>query len=70
MIKSYDTIRPSAVWKVISMKSMKTKRALLEGSTGLYTGSIFNDKSILRAGHAGEGRRWLSALINCHKSHI
>ena len=57
MIKSYDTIRPSAVWKVISMKSMETKRALLEGSTGLYTGSIFNDKSILRAGHAGEGRR-------------
>jgi len=44
-------------------------RYLIEGATGLYTGSIFNDKSILRAGHAGEGRRYTDGSTILQKTH-
>jgi len=44
-------------------------RYLIEGATGVYTGSIFNDKSILRAGHAGEGRAYTDGSTILQKTH-
>merc|ERR1719431_872046 len=44
-------------------------RYLVEGATGIYTGSIFNDKSILRAGHAGEGRDYKDGSTILQKTH-
>jgi len=44
-------------------------RYLVEGATGLYTGSIFNDKTILRAGHHGEGREYKDGSTIMQKTH-
>lgn len=44
-------------------------RYLVEGSSGLYTGSVFNDRSILRAGHYGEGRNYLDGSTILQKTH-
>ena len=44
-------------------------RYLIEGATGVYTGSIFNDRSILRAGHYGEGRDYKDGSTILQKTH-
>ena len=44
-------------------------RYLIEGATGVYTGSIFNDRSILRAGHYGEGRDYKDGSTIMQKTH-
>ena len=44
-------------------------RYLVEAATGVFTGSIFNDKSILRAGHHGEARDFQDGSTILQKSH-
>ena len=44
-------------------------RYLVEAATGVFTGSIFNDKSILRAGHHGETRDPRDGSTILQKSH-
>ena len=44
-------------------------RYLVEAATGVFTGSIFNDKSILRAGHHGETRDYREGSTILQKSH-
>ena len=39
------------------------------GAPGVYTGSIFNDSSILRAGHYGEGRDFKDVSTIMQKIH-
>jgi hypothetical protein len=44
-------------------------RYLIEAATGMYTGSKFNDRSILRAGHYGEGRDYKDGSTIMQKTH-
>ena len=44
-------------------------RYLVEAATGVFTGSIFHDKSILRAGHHGEARDAQDGSTILQKSH-
>ena len=44
-------------------------RYLVEAATGVFTGSIFNDKSILRAGHYGEARDYRDGTTILQKTH-
>ena len=44
-------------------------RYLVEAATGVFTGSIFNDKSILRAGHYGEARNFNDGTTILQKTH-
>ena len=42
---------------------------MIEASTGVFTGSIFNDTSILKAGHLGEFRDFLDGSTIMQKTH-
>ena len=44
-------------------------RYLIEAATGVYTGSIFRDKSILEAGHHGEARNFKDGSTIVQKTH-
>ena len=44
-------------------------RYLIEGATGVYTGSIFSDSSLIRAGHLGEGREYNDGSTILQKTH-
>ena len=44
-------------------------RYLIESSTGVFTGSIFNDRSILTAGHLGEARHFQDGSTILQKTH-
>ena len=44
-------------------------RYLIEAASGVYTGSIFRDKSILAAGHHGEARNFKDGSTILQKTH-
>jgi hypothetical protein len=44
-------------------------RYLVESSTGLFTGSVFNDQSIAKAGHYGETVDYLDGSTILQKTH-
>ena len=44
-------------------------RYLIEAAAGVYTGSVYNDKSILRAGHHGEARSYRDGSTLLQKTH-
>lgn len=44
-------------------------RYLLEGATGIFTGSVYNAASILKAGHLGEGRPFKDGSTIVQKTH-
>ena len=44
-------------------------RYLLEGSSGIFTGSIFNDKKLIREGLLGEGREPNDGSTIVQKTH-
>ena len=44
-------------------------RYLLEAATGVFTGSIFNDGSIVQAGHYGESRNYNDGSTLLQKTH-
>ena len=44
-------------------------RYLIEAATGIYTGSIFKDKSIIKAGHHGEARNFKDGSTILQKTH-
>ena len=44
-------------------------RYLIEAAAGVYTGSVYKDKSILRAGHHGEARSYRDGSTLLQKTH-
>ena len=44
-------------------------RYLIEAAAGVYTGSVYNDKSILQAGHHGEARSYRDGSTLLQKTH-
>ena len=42
---------------------------MIESSSGIFTGSIFNDRSILSAGHLGEARHFQDGSTILQKTH-
>ena len=44
-------------------------RYLVEAATGVFTGSIFNDASIVKAGHYGESRAYSDGSTILQKTH-
>ena len=44
-------------------------RYLVEAATGVFTGSVFNDPSIARAGHYGEARHYRDGSTLLQKTH-
>ena len=44
-------------------------RYLLEAATGVFTGSVFNDKSIFKAGHYGETADFMDGTTILQKTH-
>ena len=44
-------------------------RFLLEGATGIFTGAIYNDSRIIKAGHLGEGRPFRDGSTIVQKTH-
>jgi len=45
-------------------------RYLLEAATGVFTGSVFNDKSIFKAGHYGETADFMDGTTILQKTHF
>jgi len=44
-------------------------RYLIEGASGMFTGSIYNDQKIYQAGHWGENRNYLDGTTILQKTH-